>query len=205
MYLIHLLSRVEAGITSAKDEDGEFDALRTAKDLRFSEGVFEHAVHALWPPMDRHQSNNVDRTEKMNSLVASTLKLIRGVKTCEDAEMRTGRRTLYTSSPTSVCSRAKAYARREVSNGWTIDRAKVRFCKLPRCTHLHYTRWLVDARRWKPLEVGGPPRIGDCSLLQSVFKSESEWGIIKTRVSSSRSLEKSDNGRFECESYRRLW
>ena len=168
VYLIHLLSRVEAGITSAKDEDGEFDAL-TAKDLRFSEGVFEHAVHALWPPMDRHQSNNVDRTEKMNSLVASTLKLIRGVKTCEDAEDADGKTdALYLLTDLCLLACKSVCAKRGFE--WMDDRSSE--SALLQITAVYPSAlYTVVGRRasGKPLEVGGPPRIGDCSHLPRAY------------------------------------
>jgi len=179
VYLIHLLSRVQFGVTSAKDEDGEFDAL-TAKDLRFSEGVFEHAVHALWPAVDRSQSNNVVRAEKMdalNSLVASTLKLIRGVKTCEDAVDADGKTdALYLLTDLCLLACKSVCAKRGFD--WMDDRSSE--SALLQITAVYpSTLYTVVGRRasGKPLEVGGPPRIGDCSHLPRAYlKAQANGG-----------------------------
>lgn len=172
VYLIHLLSRVQFGVTSAKDEDGEFDAL-TAKDLRFSEGVFEHAVHALWPPVDR----KAEKMIALNSLVASTLKLIRGVKTCEDAEDADGKTdALYLLTDLCLLACKSVCAKRGFD--WMDDRSSE--SALLQITAVYpSTLYTVVGRRasGKPLEVGGPPRIGDCSHLPRAYlKAQANGG-----------------------------
>ena len=117
------------------------------------------------------------RTEKMNSLVASTLKLIRGMKTCEDAEDADGKTdALYLLTDLCLLACKSVCAKRGFD--WMDDRSSE--SALLQITAVYpSTLYTVVGRRasGKPLEVGGPPRIGDCSHLPRAYLKAQANGV----------------------------
>merc|ERR1712072_1599389 len=76
VYLIHLLSRLDKGITKLPE-----DSDLTREELRFSENIFDCVINVLWP---HHFKNNNENNagvgwDDNNAIVAAALKLVRGV------------------------------------------------------------------------------------------------------------------------------
>jgi sister chromatid cohesion protein PDS5 len=160
IYLIHLLSRIEPGVKSAKEEDDDL----TEEDLRFSEDVFDQTVNALWPAQISSTSE-----EYFNSRVGATLKLVRSLKTCEDTEDADGKSdALYVLTDLCLASCSEACKKRGLQfiDDRSSENIGMNFTARYPVSLFHVVGKRVSG---KPLEVGGPPRVGDYSHLPRAY------------------------------------